>query len=49
LVIEIPNCKWDGNLMTVVIPDNNNNEELYSKLESAGWFKDELGLTKKGK
>jgi hypothetical protein len=35
--------------MTVVTLDNNNDEELYSKLEMASWFKDELGLTKKGK
>jgi hypothetical protein len=35
--------------MTVVMPDDNNDEELYSKLEGASWFKDELGLTKKGK
>ncbi len=49
LVMEIPNCKWDGNTMTVVTPDNNNNEELYLKLKAASWFKDELGLTKKGK
>jgi hypothetical protein len=46
--METPNCKWDGNLMTVVRADNNN-EESYSKLESASWFKDELGFTKKGK
>ncbi len=31
------------------MPDNNNDEELYSRLEAASWFKDELGLTKKGK
>ena len=35
--------------MTVVTLDNNNDEELYLKLEAASWFKDELGLTKKGK
>ncbi len=35
--------------MTVVTPDDNNDEEIYSKLEAASWFKDELGLTKKGK
>jgi hypothetical protein len=49
LVMEIPNCKWDGNFMAVVMPDNNNSEELYSKLEVASWFEDKLGLTKKGK
>ncbi len=49
LVMEFLNCKWDGNIMTVVTPDDNNDEELYSKLEAASWFKDELGLTKKGK
>jgi hypothetical protein len=35
LVIEILNCKWDGDIMTVVTPDDNNNEEIYSKLEAA--------------
>ncbi len=35
--------------MTIVMPDDNNDEELYLKLEAASWFKDELGLTKKGK
>jgi hypothetical protein len=49
LVMQIPNCKWDGNLMTVVTPDDNNDKELYSKLEAASGFKDELGLTKKCK
>jgi hypothetical protein len=34
--------------MTVVTLDDNNDEELSLKLEAASWFKDELGLTKKG-
>jgi hypothetical protein len=49
LVMEIPNCKWDGNLMTVLTPDDITNKELYLKLELASWFIDELGFTKKGK
>ncbi len=48
LFMEILNCKWDGNIMTVFTPDDNNDEELFSKLEAASWFKYELGLTKKG-
>jgi hypothetical protein len=49
LVMEIPNYKRDGKLMTVETLDDNNNKELYSKLESASWFEYELGLTKKSK
>ncbi len=48
LVMEILNCKWDGKLMIVDTSDDKSNKELYVKLELACWFKDELGLTKKG-
>ncbi len=33
LVMEISNCKWDGDLMTVAMPDDNYNDKFYSKLE----------------
>jgi hypothetical protein len=49
LVMVIPNCKWDSELMTITTPDDENDDELYMKLESAIWIEDEVGPTKNGK
>ena len=48
LTVEIPNCKWDGEQMLVTSKEEIEEEEIYSKLESANWFKDEIGLSKDG-
>ena len=49
LVVEILDCKWESDRMTITTMDDEKDGELYEKMETADWFKDELGLVSGGK
>ena len=49
LTFDILECSWDSEQLLVTTKDDAEEEEKYSKLETAKWFKDEIGLTKGGK
>ena len=44
LIVDIAECSWNGEMMLVTTKEDTVEEEVYSRLESATWFKDELGL-----
>jgi hypothetical protein len=48
LVAQIPQCKWHSGSWTLTTPEEERKNKAVKSLESAGWFKDEFGLLKKG-
>jgi hypothetical protein len=49
LTIEIPNCVWDPDKMLILTKAAVETDKKYAALESAEWFKDEVGIhTKEG-
>jgi hypothetical protein len=48
LVADIPNCKWQSGVRTMMTLADERQEKAVKALESTAWFKDEFGLLKKG-
>ena len=49
LTVDIMECTWNAEAMTVTTKEDAEADEIYTKMESASWFKDELGLLEGGK
>ena len=49
LTVDIMDCTWNGDEMLVTTKADAEEEEVYSKMEGASWFRDEIGIAAGGK